>query len=697
MSFLNNNNSEFLSARITKKGRKSISEGDFVIKYFQIGDSEFDYNFNNMTGNNNAMTSNYRAPYQRVFSPSDGDTQVKYPFILSDANGQTYGDPVRNSTFETVRNEMGPAGFVTQYYEYDDVYFTGTTIACAVQEVSLGVIDGTSILTVENGLEFTTTEFITLALNTRLVGDDQVITGETQTLVYRVISVNGNELNLDRNLPDFSDLNGYAQVICNDCKIEYPLPTEASIVCSPILVDNLDQHDPWTLDIVWTQKPAGVELIDEQLSGYTGNQYASTKEYLGYTTSSGQTITNLTGGTISNPTAFINSYDETVNVLPEDQRCIAIVHFSELGDIYNDKDRFYRYDDRISGDVEDIDTFEVYIPFVHYHRNTSNVIGALFTMDSTDYYVSSSKNLKPNSNNVKFRYLLDEQEVRVGKVFLDKKIIVFDDQELVAMLEYKSNRRYTLPAPKVAVTATDSPCMLSVEPLITTGQTAWITYVFEYDTNPGVNGMHCNYYNKITGTTNSNVTMKFNTGSFGYMDTSSFFDGFIADKFYALAQVTTTGNQPSSESWKLIDLTDQILSHTPGNLIDPTNLTNIPFTITGDEYDSAPIYDIENFLGPITNQTDAVINPTLSDFGDTQPFPGYVRLTRATDIAVLNYMINLPSTQFNTSQNPTYKNGNLRITDIALLNEQKEALVIAKCTKPVERSGTQVFSVRLDF
>ena len=43
MSFLSNNNSEFLSARITQKGRNSIAKGNFVISYFQIGDSEFDY------------------------------------------------------------------------------------------------------------------------------------------------------------------------------------------------------------------------------------------------------------------------------------------------------------------------------------------------------------------------------------------------------------------------------------------------------------------------------------------------------------------------------------------------------------------------------------------------------------------------------------------------------------------------------
>jgi hypothetical protein len=64
-------------------------------------------------------------------------------------------------------------------------------------------------------------------------------------------------------------------------------------------------------------------------------------------------------------------------------------------------------------------------------------------MGTTDYYVSSALNVKPNSNNLKFRYLVDQQGVNVGKVFVDKKIIVFDDQELVAALEYKTNRKWT--------------------------------------------------------------------------------------------------------------------------------------------------------------------------------------------------------------------------------------------------------------
>jgi hypothetical protein len=61
-------------------------------------------------------------------------------------------------------------------------------------------------------------------------------------------------------------------------------------------------------------------------------------------------------------------------------------------------------------------------------------------------------------------------------------------------------------------------------------------------------------------------------------------------------------------------------------------------------------------------------------------------------------MVNLPSSQFISTQNPTYVTGQQkRITEVALLNDNKEPLVMAKCPKPIQRIGNQVFSVRLDF
>ena len=39
-----------LDAKLTNKGREKISQGNFNVRYFQIGDSEFDYNFPSYSG-----------------------------------------------------------------------------------------------------------------------------------------------------------------------------------------------------------------------------------------------------------------------------------------------------------------------------------------------------------------------------------------------------------------------------------------------------------------------------------------------------------------------------------------------------------------------------------------------------------------------------------------------------------------------
>jgi len=64
----------------------------------------------------------------------------------------------------------------------------------------------------------------------------------------------------------------------------------------------------------------------------------------------------------------------------------------------------------------------------------------------------------------------------------------------------------------------------------------------------------------------------------------------------------------------------------------------------------------------------------------------------------MNFLVNLPSTQFTETQNPTYSIGKTKkITEIALLDKNKEPLVVAKTAKPVDRLGTQVFAVKIDF
>ena len=706
MSFLNSNNSEFLSARITRRGRQSIAEGNFNIKYFQIGDSEFDYNgkFSGFTG---AITGGTRAPHQRIFAPVDGDQHVKYPYLIDANETINFGNAPQQSYVDTLKNPMGPAGFVSQYVPYVASPCTGSTVECLSKKIDLSVIGGGRILSVTGATDFSECQYITLVFKADFVGSEYTISGNTQSLIYKITGTSANEIYLDRNMPNFSGQTGTARVVCNKCKLEYPQETEVADVCSPVAPDNLAQHDPWQLELVWTDEPAGLDTLsdDEYISGYTGSQFASLKEYLGYTSNTGQTFTNTTGGTISNPTSYTNTFGEKVDVKPANQRAIAVIHFSELGDIVNDPERFFKYDDYIAygtidnqtlygEQISDAEYFEVYIPFLLYHRNTGSTIGAVFTMGTTDYYVSSAVNNKPNTNNLKFRFLVDQQGVNVGKVFVDKKIIVFDDQELVAALEYKTNRKWTLPAPRFSTVPVDLPTFYDLDPVILSGETAWVTYMFQNTSTTGITGMHCNYYGEITGSTNSNIGFKFNTGEFKFLSNSSQFTGFTANKFYALVQVPQPGEKPSPNDWTLIDLTSQISGHTVGNLINKTNMCGYQFVVTGDMITAGTPYNIESFLGSLPDKTQT----TSPQFGDPQPFPGSIKLTRATDVQVLNFMVNLPSSQFITTQNPTYVTGQQkRITEVALLNDNKEPLVMAKTPKPIQRIGNQVFSVRLDF
>jgi hypothetical protein len=296
--------------------------------------------------------------------------------------------------------------------------------------------------------------------------------------------------------------------------------------------------------------------------------------------------------------------------------------------------------------------------------------------------------------------LLDEQNNKVGKVFVNNKIIVFDDQELVALLDYRSNRRYTLPSPKLGLTTSDGIADQSM--LSTTGVTAWVTYMFENTSGNTLNALPCNYFNKIVSNgTPSQITMKFSGNSFSNMVTTlpQVTDGFVANKFYALVQ---TGNTPTPNQWRKIDITSQISGYTSG-YINPTGLTGVSFTIKYSDYTGSTFFDFEDHMSGVTsdylwNTTGTTTQP---QFGDEQPFPGSVKLIRVSDIEEMNMMINLPSSQFTTTQNPTWINeltsGKPFITEVALLDSNKEPLVVAKTPTPVKRIGTQVFSIKLDF
>jgi len=504
MSFLNTGYSATVAARLTQKGRNSIAKGNFVVSYFAVGDSEYNYN---------------GTASQNTLSPFDKDSHVKYPLW----------------------------------------YTSGST--------------------------------------------------------FFGIPADGSNTTICKNL--------------------------------------VTANSGWTLSTVWDKNTIGLS------NSYTTNAYVGVKNLLGYSSSSGQTYN--TGTTI---------YDTTgtaVTISPEEQKAIAILHYTQSGTT-SDPYRFFKYDDYICIDNTTGQTsFNVTLSSIMYHRSSLGTSGATFTMSGVTKTIISNYNSRYE---LPYRDLIDSQSNRVGKIFHNQKLIVFDDEEIVAALDTSSSRNYTLTAPKVDVLVTSNSPITG----LTTGKTMWVTYKFSGGTVS--DDLPCNYFMKVTGSTNDeNVTVKFNSGGFKHLNS-----GYTATQFHILHQLTNNGTNPVSDAWKIRNYTGDLSS------IDDLK-TGFTFTINQTKFADITTY-----------------SSSLSSFGVDRALSGgtitgTVTLVRASDIEEMDFKLNLPEGKFTSSQNPTYTSGDKKITEVALLNTNKEVLAMGKLATPLPRSSTvnQVIEVKLDF
>lgn len=504
------------------------------------------------------------------------------------------------------------------------------------------------------------------------IGREKIASGDFSIKYFQI-----GDSEFDYTSP-FNELSGvYSQKIISsmdkDSVVKYPyllysgattgvtIGTAIMSSYKETLLENTTSTN-WNLNIVWTGLPIGT---NSSLSTYQSSPYVSTKEFFGYTASEGQ-ITN-TGTTIT------NSFNEKIVVTPEEQHSIAILHYT--------KSTENLYDDYINTDTY----FKITIPNILYERNISTTVGCNFYMDTSDYYINSSA-IDSWSNRIRYRYLIDENGNRVGKIFVDHQIIVFDDQELVAVLDGSSSRRsYTLPIPKISYVPSDIKCnVIGTDgyPLLegdTSSKTYYVTYLFETD---GVGEiMPCNYYLKIPGLTNetSDISIKFGDNDFKFMSNVAGEYRYMAKRFYVLFQEVNNGEQPNSQNWIKIDFTNEV-KNISETYINPDNLRGTRFIINGFDVSYGQNY-----------------TSLLGGFGSNQIFPGTVTLNRATDINVMKCLVNLPNGQFNTTQNPTYHDNVKKfITEVHLLDDNFNCVVSGKFSTPIERIGNQVISVKLD-
>lgn len=427
-----------------------------------------------------------------------------------------------------------------------------------------------------------------------------------------------------------------------------PINSQITSVCRNVMTDT-----GWTSNVVWEKNPIGYTGITGY-SGFTNSKYLGTKSFFGYSSSSGQT--SNTGTTIT------NTIGNKVIISPEEQKAIAILYYSGGTDVNS----FFKYDDYISTYTgvtspnttnTDQQYFSVTIPDLKYHRST----GTTFYMTT-----GSSKTIVSNLNGrltIDYMDLVDSTGNTanvVGKIFQNHKLIVIDDEEIVVALDQASSRTYTLPAPFVNTLVSNSDPITG----LTTGQTLWITYTLDTTKLP------CNYFMKVTGSSNNEVvTVQFSGSSFNYLN-----NGYTASQFKILYQFTSSGTLPTNTSWRIIDLLSELSS------VNDLK-TGHTFTLTQTKLNTYSTYS--NILTTFPNTSGTTF--------------GTVNLVRSSDIEEMNFDLNLPNGIFEQSQNPTYTSGYPYMTEVALLNNNKETLVMGKLAAPIQRLGSQIVSVKIDF
>jgi hypothetical protein len=739
MSYIIKNTAGLINTRLTDVGRRNISQGNFAISYFQIGDSEVNYtavpNYNQT--NNNILMPAFNAQND-TGSPQSNKQNIKYPYYVAGQAGNTYGIPFMDSVVQSVYNSAGPKGFFQTGGTQGNwkVQTSSAYTISSLYQVDLTTLSGQSQITLEIDSSCSPTtgtpsigDFVTIIYDGNGSCED-VSTFPVLTYMIQSISpatgTTGTTftITLDRSVPNYASTvssgeMGKVLIYPSGMTVLYdfitPAPfwqTDTLNFESPCDVTNRENTLVWNMNIPWSESPAGLfSSTYEDYTKYGSVSYIGTKEYLGYQEPSGQTDTSQV--------FYYNSFDEKVVVTPQEQKAIAIIHYTnqDIDNVYGEKFATQPFDPQNPTDNTGLARhFRLTIPTLMWHKSTGDTIGETFWIDPpgydlcTPYYIKSTENIDMNDPGIRYYHLWDTNPDdngnlnRIGKVFPDQEIIVIDDEEVIAAMSYKANRNWTLPAPKLSL-LTPNACFSnnSTATGIFTNQTQrmWVTYRF--DSTGFTDSLHCNYYSLLkadsTVTANTqNVAVRFGP-EFGFLNqpstpfTQADLSGYSANSIKLLCQMVTGDTRPSPTAWREIDITSEISGTSINGYLTMSGITGTTYQIDQDLYNNAPIYN----LGPILNLPQNGQTNVLN-FGDEYYFYGNLETDISATIYEMKYLINLGRNQFTNTSNPTWTSGTTSyVTEIGLYNSDKDLIVISKLQSPELRQGIQQYVVKLDF
>jgi len=419
MAFIEKRDPVVLNVKLTSKGRELLSSGNLTFNHFALGDSEMDYSFNNT-----ACTYDFNPFCSSILKSVDTNPNT-ISFIPQNLSGDPYNtlSTVPSISYDVI-NSVDSIGFFSN---------SGTTFIIDSNHVKqpdamiyMSEITGGTTLRLRKAPTYGTSG------EEPAVGDlvlikwtyDLSTTGHTINknyptafLTYRIDSITSGSLGadnliieIDRNLPDFSDYspvgiagaliyynysNFTGDTITNDYSTDY---LDESVLT---FIENSQSPTTifpfWNMTIIYTHEIAGVSVNDRKFGQFDSRTY---------------------GGFVS----YIQNHASVYKKL-------GVIHYtnSSPANVYGEG--FYLKTPRLE------------IPTIMWHKSAQATMGLILTASGDSKLITGLT----TSLNTRYYDLADPSGNIVGKVFVDLKLFVIEDQELLFAMSHKSNRSWTLP------------------------------------------------------------------------------------------------------------------------------------------------------------------------------------------------------------------------------------------------------------
>lgn len=714
MSYIIKSTSPFISVKLTELGRMTLAQGQLNFSYWGIGDSELNYNREAIVDAN--PTSPTLSATSRILRPFDKQPNIKS--FITDSTGN-HLSAINSSNINVVQAVVNNAATERGFFTGSSTAYTALTSSTyvkAVTTVANTAIAGTSVLSVPLGTNVTIGDFIRIKLNNDISSPTPTENSKPlPNLWYKVQSTATTgtlDLTLDRKLPDNS-----AQVSSNSYVFLYPsgevagsfgydtrtaywdsgtlsFDSATNITCDDVKV--------WNMNNVWCEDLAGITGLTstnlyENYTKFGSYDYLGTKnpyfEYLCTTT--GATSTFQCNGPSS-------SYPDDVT------KAISILHYTNntISNLYGE----FLYIDTTNNK-----TVRITLPDLMYHR-TNYTTGSGTSMGMS--FIASGVTQLLGSSSVQYVNLIEDPTligsrtpIVVGKVFPQLKMIVIDDEEIVAAISYKSNRNWTLPPLSANLS---NPTGGTTTGILAVNETMYLTYALDNTSGAKLgSNLPCQHYIKVTNNTSTSKDISFHISDVDllpFMRKTELggYDGFgfNAYNFRLMYQIVSDQNaRPDAGSWKTYDYTSTLITTTGGQSINPKLLENQTPTVNGfvltSAIDSATtIFDITLPMGLAPNT-----NSNILQFGDERFFYGNLSTYIGATIFKTLFDIRINSAQYNLTTNPTRSNQpstnppTIKVSEVGIYDTNNNLVVIGKLSQPVPlvNGQTIMLELSLDF